>query len=64
MPGRQCNHNWPNIALGLGEDKLLGKPVSGGHSLTWPIRVCAAVHGIALDQFNYQLLFTSGKMLA
>ena len=54
MCNRQCNHNGPNIAVGLGEDKLPGKPDSGGgHSFIWPIRVCAAEQGIVLDQFRF-----------
>ena len=78
LPGRQCNHNGPNIALGLSEDKLPEKPFPVGHSLIWPIRVCPAEQGMFWDQFrfpgncpptpplsqHYHLLLTQGKILA
>ena len=78
LPGRQCNHNGSNIALGLSEDKLPEKPFPVGHFLIWPIRVCPAEQGMFWDQFrfpgncpptpplsqHYHLLLTQGKILA
>ena len=53
LPGRQCNHNGSNIALGLSEDKLPEKPFPVGHFLIWPIRVCPAEQGMFWDQFRF-----------